>query len=89
MALLLVLCGLGACSGGEEEKPEETLYPITLSGTEIRVGETTVQALLDKGFKVTWCPVGIFFPGHVPGPLGDRHAVKADFLQHRFVRFPP
>lgn len=54
LALLLVLCGLGACSGGEEEKPEETLYPITLSGTEIRVGETTVQALLDKGLKVTW-----------------------------------
>lgn len=55
MALVLVL--LPACSqdgGSSSEKEEEVLLPITVKGTEIRVGETTVQALLDKGIDVTW-----------------------------------
>lgn len=59
MALILtalVIMTAGCASGGkaeEEEKAEEVLYPVSIDGTEIRVGETTVQALLDKGFKVT------------------------------------
>ena len=40
----------------EEPEPEveEPLYPVSIRGTEIRVGETTVQALLDAGMEVTW-----------------------------------
>lgn len=59
MALLLtvlVMMTAGCASGEkakEEEKPEAVLYPVSIDGTEIRVGETTVQALLDKGLKVT------------------------------------
>lgn len=50
----LVLMTAGCASGEkEEEKAEEVLYPVSSDGTEIFVGETTVQALLDKGFKVT------------------------------------
>lgn len=50
----LVLMTAGCASGEkEEEKAEEVLYPVSIDGTEILVGETTVQALLDKGFKVT------------------------------------
>ena len=50
----LVLMTAGCASGEkEEEKAEEVLYPVSIDGTEIFVGETTVQALLDKGFKVT------------------------------------
>lgn len=50
---LVLLLMLGACSGGEE-KESETLYPVAVKGTEVRVGETTVQALLDQGLEVTW-----------------------------------
>ena len=59
MALLLtvlVIMTAGCASeekAKEEEKPEAVLYPVSIDGTEIRVGETTVQALLDKGLKVT------------------------------------
>lgn len=53
LALVLVLAVLGACAA-EEEKEEEALYPITLKGAEVRVGETTVQSLLDQGLHVTW-----------------------------------
>ncbi len=59
MALLLtvlVMMTAGCASeekAKEEEKPEAVLYPVSIDGTEIRVGETTVQALLDKGLKVT------------------------------------
>lgn len=53
LALALVLAVLGACAA-EEEKEEEALYPITLKGAEVRVGETTVQSLLDQGLHVTW-----------------------------------
>ncbi len=53
---VLVMMTAGCASGekaAEEEKPEEVLYPVSVDGTEILVGETTVQALLDKGLKVT------------------------------------
>ncbi len=51
LALVLVL---GGCSEKAEEKEEETLYPIALKGVEVRVGETTVQSLLDAGLEVSW-----------------------------------
>lgn len=54
LALALAVCGFSACSEEKKEEPEETLYPITLKGAEVRVGETTVQALLDEGLQVTW-----------------------------------
>lgn len=59
MLLLACLLALSAngCSGKEEEpepEVEEPLYPVSIRGTEIRVGETTVQALLDAGMEVTW-----------------------------------
>lgn len=54
LALALAMCALGACGTEKEEKEEETLYPVALKGAEVRVGETTVQALLDEGLKITW-----------------------------------
>lgn len=38
----------------EEEESSDPLYPVTIDGSEILIGETTIQALLDKGFKVTF-----------------------------------
>lgn len=57
--LLLLLAAMTAgCSGKKEEeepedKIEEIAYPVSIDGTEIIVGETTVQSLLDKGLKIT------------------------------------
>lgn len=53
----LILLSLTACSsdgGSENDKPEETLIPISVKGAEIKVGETTVQTLLDQGLEITW-----------------------------------
>lgn len=55
-ALMLLLA---ACSKGEEGNDKdggdsEVLLPISINGKEIRVGETTVQTLLDEGFEVSW-----------------------------------
>lgn len=53
----LILLSLTACSsdgGSENDKPEETLIPISVKGAEIKVGETTVQTLLDQGIEITW-----------------------------------
>lgn len=59
-AALLILaasaagCGKQTQDGNEESEAQETpLYPVSINGTEIRVGETTMQTLLDAGFKVT------------------------------------
>lgn len=48
------------CSNGKDDKSDSSdegtkgvIYPVSIDGTEIRIGETTVQALLDKGFKIT------------------------------------
>lgn len=41
------------CSKKEEEPEKEAVYPVSIDGSEIIVGETTVQTLLDKGFKIT------------------------------------
>ena len=57
--LLLLLAAMAAgCSGKKEEaEPEDVIeeiaYPVSIDGTEIIVGETTVQSLLDKGLKIT------------------------------------
>lgn len=52
-ALLALILILPACSSGSGESSEK-LLPITINGTEIRIGETTVQALLDQGLNVGW-----------------------------------
>lgn len=57
LAMLLLLASAGcsdAPSSSSEPEVEEPLYPITINGTEIRVGETTVQALLDAGMDITF-----------------------------------
>lgn len=54
----LMLC-LSACSkedGGSspEGGNADVLLPISINDKEIKVGETTVQTLLDEGFDVSW-----------------------------------
>lgn len=56
--LLLTSVLLTGCGGSAEEEeaqaqPQQELYPVTIDGTEVRLGETTVQALLDKGLTLT------------------------------------
>ncbi len=55
--LLALMVMLPACSEGKGESSQEDtekLIPISINGTEIKVGETTVQALLDQGLNVGW-----------------------------------
>lgn len=52
LALALTACGSSSSSSSSEV--EEPVYPVSIQGTEIIVGETPVQALLDAGFEVTW-----------------------------------
>lgn len=55
--VLTALMLLSACSqdgGGDGEEAGEVLLPISINGKEIRVGETTVQTLLDEGLEVSW-----------------------------------
>lgn len=58
LLLIAVLLLLPACGqDGGSDKPagnEEVLLPISINGKEIRVGETTVQTLLDEGLDVSW-----------------------------------
>lgn len=56
--LLFVLSAMAVtgCGKSEEttaEEKEAVVYPLSIDGSEILVGETTVQTLLDKGLKVT------------------------------------
>lgn len=58
LALLLTAASLAGCSElkeklGASKQEEETLYPISVAGREIRVGETKMQTLLDAGYDVT------------------------------------
>jgi len=53
-ALLLVLCACAGDEGGDTQEAEEVLLPVSVNGKEIRVGETTVQTLLDEGLDVSW-----------------------------------
>lgn len=55
--MLLLLFSLSACgqdADGQKEASEEVLLPISINGKEIKVGETTVQTLLDQGLDVSW-----------------------------------
>lgn len=58
IALILAMAFLTGCSKKEEEAPPELLMlaehsiPVTIDGTEIVVGTTTLQPLLDAGFPV-------------------------------------
>ena len=55
-ALMLFLSACGGDDGGNSQDggTEDVLLPISINGKEIRVGETTVQTLLDEGFDVSW-----------------------------------
>lgn len=53
LAAFLTGCGSSAEEEAAEATPQQELYPVTIDGTEVRLGETTVQALLDKGLKLT------------------------------------
>lgn len=55
---IVLMTGCGQSKEPEPEEPSETLYPITINDVEIRVGETTVQALLDQGLSVTVSEMG-------------------------------
>jgi len=52
--LLLVLSACARDESGNSQAEEEALLPISVNGQEIRVGETTVQTLLDEGMDVSW-----------------------------------
>lgn len=55
LALLLALAGCADNSSSAfEPEVQEPLYPLSIGETEILVGETKLQALLDAGFAVTW-----------------------------------
>lgn len=52
--LFLSACSQEGSKDGQEEKEGEVLLPISINGKEIRVGETTLQTLLDEGLDVSW-----------------------------------
>lgn len=56
LMLTVLMLFLSACTqeSGQEEKEGEVLLPISINGKEIRVGETTLQILLDEGLDVSW-----------------------------------
>lgn len=58
--LAVVLAAASGCGEGAQDEEdasqdeiESVIYPVSINGTEIRVGETTVQTLLDQGFRIT------------------------------------
>lgn len=55
LALAMLVLFLPACTQEKEENsPDDVLLPISINGKEIKVGETTVQTLLDEGLDVSW-----------------------------------
>ena len=52
------MLSLSACGanddGADQEDNTEGLLPISINDKEIKVGETTLQTLLDEGFEVSW-----------------------------------
>ena len=54
LTLFLSACSQDEGESSQKEKNEEVLLPISVNGKEIRVGETTVQTLLDEGLDVSW-----------------------------------
>lgn len=53
LVISFVLFSIGCGKSTEEETPQQKLYPVSINGSEVKVGETTVQTLLDAGLKVT------------------------------------
>lgn len=56
LAVFLAVAAIGCGSkedGEASDELESVVYPVSIDGTEIRVGETTVQTLLDLGLRVT------------------------------------
>ena len=51
-AMLLAGCSGKSSKTETEAEPEQALYPVTIDGKEILVGQTTVQTLLDEGMNV-------------------------------------
>lgn len=54
LMLSLSACGKDDGGSGQEGGSDDVLLPISINGKEIRVGETTVQTLLDEGLDVSW-----------------------------------
>lgn len=58
LTLAALMLSLSACGGGDggndQEDSAEVLLPVSINGKEIKVGETTLQTLLDEGLEVSW-----------------------------------
>ena len=54
LMLFLSACAKEDSENKQEDTNGEVLLPISVNGKEIRVGETTVQTLLDEGLDVSW-----------------------------------
>lgn len=58
LMLAVLMLSLSACGanddGADQEDNTEVLLPISINDKEIKVGETTLQTLLDEGFEVSW-----------------------------------
>ncbi len=52
LVLVIMMAAVG-CGEKKEEAPAQELYPVTINGKEIRIGETKVQTLLDEGLRIT------------------------------------
>lgn len=51
--MLMTAAGCGGKEESEPEKEPEPVYPVSINGAEILIGETTVQTLLDQGLSIT------------------------------------
>ena len=58
LMLAVLMLSLSACGanddGADQEDNTEVLLPISINDKEIKVGDTTLQTLLDEGFEVSW-----------------------------------
>lgn len=54
LMLFLSACGKDDGESSQGGGGDDVLLPISINGKEVRVGETTVQTLLDEGFDVSW-----------------------------------
>ena len=58
LMLAVLMLSLSACGanddGADQEDNTEVLLPISINDKEIKVGETTLQTLLDEGFEISW-----------------------------------
>ena len=51
---LLTGCQKENSVSDEDKESTEVLLPVGINGTEIKVGETTIQSLLDQGLEISW-----------------------------------